>query len=199
MPKPIVCLSEQVRQYMEIFRSCFSKCQWKYFVIVLLGLVECEERKTMTGLLRVIGKRISLSGLSRFLSKWPWSPEQVAQTWIDRFREQMKPLVQVEHARLRAERPQSIGCPRATVVTEPALSVVEGLPDFRRLGACQAQRQKDGWPGVAFLEHGAESGPRALSHDWALRVAGEALSPSGSHVPPVFRLRGGRRTLSEQS
>ena len=36
MPKPIVCLSEQLRQFVEIFRSCFSKRQWKYFVIVLL-------------------------------------------------------------------------------------------------------------------------------------------------------------------
>ena len=66
MPKPIVCVSEQLRQYMELFRGCFSQRQWKYFVIVLLGLIECEERKTMSGLLRVIGERVSLSGLSRF-------------------------------------------------------------------------------------------------------------------------------------
>jgi hypothetical protein len=117
MPKPIVCLSEQLRQYLEVFRPCFSRRQWKYFVTVLLGLIECEERKTMTGLLRVVGEHISLSGLSRFLSKWSWSTEQVAQTWIDRFREQMKPAVLAEHARLRAERPKSIGRPRATVVT----------------------------------------------------------------------------------
>ncbi len=76
MPKPIVCLSEQLCQYLEAFRPCFSKRQWKYFVTVLLGLVECEERKTMTGLLRVVGERISLSGLSRFLSKWPWSADR---------------------------------------------------------------------------------------------------------------------------
>ena len=63
MPKPIVCLSEQLRQYLEVFRPCFSRRQWKYFVTVLLGLIECEERKTMTGLLRVVGERISLSGL----------------------------------------------------------------------------------------------------------------------------------------
>jgi hypothetical protein len=117
MPKPIVCLSEHLRQYLEVFRPCFSRRQWKYFVTVLLGLIECEERKTMTGLMRVVGERISLSGLSRFLSKWSWSAEQVAQTWIDRFREQMKPAVQAEHARLRAERSKSIGRPRATVVT----------------------------------------------------------------------------------
>jgi hypothetical protein len=80
MPKPIVCLSEHLRQYLELFRSCFSKRQWKYFVIVLLGLIECEERKTMTGLLRVVAEQVSLSGLSRFLNKWSWSPEKVAAT-----------------------------------------------------------------------------------------------------------------------
>jgi len=123
MPKPIVCLSEHLRQYMEAFRPCFSRRQWQYLrkrsfrVTVLLGLVECEERKTMTGLLRVVGERISLSGLARFLSKWPWSAAQVAQTWMDNFREQMQPRVQAEHARLKAERLPSIGRPRATVVT----------------------------------------------------------------------------------
>jgi hypothetical protein len=91
MPKPIVCLSEHLCQYMEAFQPCFSRRQWKYFVTVLLGLIECEERKMMTGLLRVVGERISLSVLSRFLSKWPWSAEQVAQTWMDCFREQMQP------------------------------------------------------------------------------------------------------------
>ncbi|HSF80338.1 MAG TPA: hypothetical protein VLA49_03840 [Anaerolineales bacterium] len=55
MLRPIVCLPERLRQYREAFRSCFSKYQWKYFVTVLLGLIECEERKTMTGLLRVVG------------------------------------------------------------------------------------------------------------------------------------------------
>ena len=69
MPKPIVCLSEQLCQYLEAIRYCFSKRQWKYFVTILLGLIECEEQKTIMGLLRVVGERISLSGLSRFLSK----------------------------------------------------------------------------------------------------------------------------------
>jgi hypothetical protein len=117
MPKPIVCLSTQLRQYLETFSSCFSRRQWKYFVTVLLGLIECEERKTLTGLLRVVGEQISLSGLSRFLNKWPWSPEKVAQTWLQRFRQRMTPLVQAEHQRLKAERPQCVGRPKATVVT----------------------------------------------------------------------------------
>lgn len=117
MPKPIVCLSEQLSQYLEAFRGCFSKRQWKYFVTVLLGLIECEERKTLTGLLRVVGEWISLSGLSRFMSKWPWSVTEVASTWQRRFRERMIVQVNAEHERLRAERPKRRGRPKQTVVT----------------------------------------------------------------------------------
>ena len=93
MPKPIVCLSDQLRQFLAAFRTCFTKRQWKYCVIVLLGLIECEERRTMTGLLRTIGERISLSGLSRFLNKWPWSPDRLADAWRQRFRQRMTSLV----------------------------------------------------------------------------------------------------------
>jgi hypothetical protein len=117
MPKPIVCLSEQLSQYLEAFRSCFSKRQWKYFVIVLLGLIECKERRTLTGLLRVVGERVSLSGLSRFLNKWSWSAEALTDTWLSRFRQRMEPLVQAEHVRLKAEWPKRIGRPKPTVVT----------------------------------------------------------------------------------
>lgn len=117
MPKPIVCLSEQLRQFLELFRCCFRKRQWKYFVTVLLGLVECEERKTMTGLLRVVGEEISLSGMSRFLNKWQWDASKVASIWQKRFCERMESSVQAEHDRLKAERPKSIGRPKETVVT----------------------------------------------------------------------------------
>jgi len=117
MPKPIVCLSEQLSQYLEAFRGCFSKRQWKYFVTVLLGLIECEERKTMTGMLRVVGEQISLSGLSRFLNKWPWSMPAVVTVWQARFGQRLEPLVQDEYARLQAEQPQRRGRPKKTVVT----------------------------------------------------------------------------------
>jgi hypothetical protein len=117
MPKPIVCLSDQLRQFLAAFRSCFTRRQWRYFVIVLLALIECEERRTMTGLLRTIGERVSLSGLSRFLNKWPWSPDKLANAWCQRFRQRMAPLVQTEHQRLKAERPKCVGRPKATVVT----------------------------------------------------------------------------------
>lgn len=117
MPKPIVCLSEQLHQYLELFRPCFSRRQWKYFVTVLLGLVECEERKTMTGMLRMVGEEVSLSGLSRFFSKWSWSPKEVADTWVKHFRQRLVPQVQAEHARLKAEQPKRVGRPQQTVVT----------------------------------------------------------------------------------
>ena len=136
MPKPIVCLSEQLCQFLEAFRGCFSRRQWKYFVTILLGLIECEERKTMTGLLRGVGEHISLSGLSRFLSKWPWSATEVAQTWLKRFRQRMEGLVQAEHDRLKVEGPKSIGRPKATVVTGYLIfdDSVHEKPKGRKMG-----------------------------------------------------------------
>ena len=88
MPKPIVCLSAPLRRFVERFRSCFSRRQWRYFVIVLLGLIECEERKTLTGLLRVIGESVSLSGLSRFLKAAHLPPGKTLKT----FEQQRLPL-----------------------------------------------------------------------------------------------------------
>jgi hypothetical protein len=136
MPKPIVCISEQLRQYLEIFRGCFSTRQWKYFVIVLLGLIECEERKTLCGLLRVIGEQVSLSGLSRFLNKWPWSPEAVAQSWQADFRQRLEPLVQAEHVRLKALAPKGVGRPKQTVVTGYLIfdDSVHEKPKGRKMG-----------------------------------------------------------------
>lgn len=106
MPKPIVCVSAALCQYAEAFRSCFSQRQWRYFVTVLMGLMECEERKTMTGMLRVVGERISLSGFSRFLNKWPWDHQAVARTWLKRFRELMTGAVLAKHQQLQADRPK---------------------------------------------------------------------------------------------
>jgi len=102
---------------LEAFRACFSKRQWKYFVTVLLGLVECEERKTMTGMLRVVAEQVSLSGFSRFLNKWHWSPSTMTATWQTRFRERLACQVQGEHQRLQVEQPKRRGRPKQTVVT----------------------------------------------------------------------------------
>ena len=65
-------------------------------MIVLLGLVECEERKTLTGLRRVIGESVSLSGVSRFLNQWRWSTTALAYLWGSYFCERMVEPVQAE-------------------------------------------------------------------------------------------------------
>ncbi len=117
MPKPIVCLSIAVCQFVELFRPCFSQRQWKYFVIVLLGLIECDGRRTLSGLLTGVGEKVSLCGLSRFFNRWHWSPAAVAQIWLGRFREQMPSQVEAEHQRQKAERQKRRGRPQATVVT----------------------------------------------------------------------------------
>jgi hypothetical protein len=117
MPTPIVCLSAALRQYAEAFRGCFSQRQWQYFVTVLLGLVECEGRRTLSGLLAKVADPVSVCGLSRFFSRWSWSADEVAQTWQRRFRQQRQPFVQAEQARQRAARPRRRGRPTATVVT----------------------------------------------------------------------------------
>jgi hypothetical protein len=136
MPKPIVCLSDVLCQFLESFDDCFSQRQRKYFVTVLLGLVECEGRSTLKELLRCVGEKISLSGLSRFLSRWPWSPAEVAAVWLVRFRQQMELLVEAEHVRQRAQRPKRRGRPRATVVTGYLIfdDSVHTKPKGRKMG-----------------------------------------------------------------
>jgi hypothetical protein len=86
-------------------------------VTVLIGLVECEERRTLTSLRRKAGDKPSLSGLSRFMGRWPWSAEQLSQIWLDHFRRDLAPQVITEHARQRTLRPLAVGRPKPTVVT----------------------------------------------------------------------------------
>ena len=64
---PIVCLDTGLRQFLTTFRGLFSKPQFKYFVTILLGLMLCQETKTLSGLLRQVDSGAALSGASRFL------------------------------------------------------------------------------------------------------------------------------------
>jgi len=189
MPKPIVCLSEALRQYLEIFRPCFNQRQWKYFVIVLLGLVECEERKTLSGLRRWGAERISLSGLSRFLSKWPWSPVEVARTWMARFRQRQAGLVQAEHERLQAEVPKRVGRPKATVVTGYLIfdDSVHTKPKGRKMSRL----------GQHILQQSTTHGDGALLVHGSVRLAWPALSSPNADVSPEICLPTRRRSLCE--
>lgn len=117
MPLPIICASAALCQFALPFRGIFSKPQWKYFVTVLLALVQSEDRRTLTGLLRKVLAQFSLAGLSRFFARAPWSETVLGQQWLAHFRTQLESVVQAEHQRQRAERPKRRGHPKATSVT----------------------------------------------------------------------------------
>jgi len=81
------------------------------------GFIQCEERRTLRGLLRQVAGVRDLSALSRFFAQAPWSARQVAQAWLRRFRNQMIPLVEAAHAHQQTSRPKRVGRPKKTVVT----------------------------------------------------------------------------------
>lgn len=117
MRLPSICLDEQLANYLEQFRSCFSQPQYKYFVTILLGLLLCQNGFTLSGVLRQVSQDVTLSGTSRFLSQAPWSTTDVCRQWQTAFQAEMRAEVQAEHARQRARQPKRRGRPRQTVVT----------------------------------------------------------------------------------
>ena len=82
------------------------------------------------------GGTSQLVGNVAFLSKWPWSTEEVAITWMKRFRERMEHEIEAEHQRLKKEMPKRIGRPKATVVTGYLIfdNLVHTKPKGRRMG-----------------------------------------------------------------
>jgi hypothetical protein len=117
MPQPIICLDEQVCHFAERFRSLYSKPQYQYFVTVLLGLMECDGRRTLSGLLHEVGQAPSLSGLSRFFSEAPWSQEAVVASWLSHFRTEMQPLVEAEREEQCKHQLKHRGRPKQPFVT----------------------------------------------------------------------------------
>jgi hypothetical protein len=117
MPVPIVCLDDEVRHFAERFGGLFTKPQYQYFVTVLLGLMECEGRRTLSGLVREVADHPSLWGLSRFLSEAPWSQEALVATWLKHFREEMQPQVEAERHHQRQQRLNRRGRPKEPLVT----------------------------------------------------------------------------------
>jgi SRSO17 transposase len=117
MSIPIICLDVRLCQFCETFRKHMSQPQYKYLVTVLLALMLCQEPHTLSGLLRQVADGQSISGLSRFMSRSPWSAVEVAGAWIERFHEQLAEAVAAEHARQRRHRPKRTGRLRKTVVT----------------------------------------------------------------------------------
>jgi hypothetical protein len=103
--------------FAERFRDHFSKPQYQYFVTVLLGLMLCEGRRTLSGLLRAVAEPTSLAGLSRFLSEAPWSQEDLVASWLTHFRHEMQFVVEAERHRQQSQRPKRRGRPKQPLVT----------------------------------------------------------------------------------
>ncbi len=117
MRVPIICMDGRLRDFAAAFRPCFSRPQHRYFEIVLLALLLCQEAKTLSALLRQVAVQATLSGLSRFFATAPWSTADVAQTWRQRFDTHVAPLVAAEQARQQAAQPKRRGRPTPPVVT----------------------------------------------------------------------------------
>lgn len=61
MPIPSLCLDPWLRQFIEAFAGCWSRPQKRHFVTVLLGLLQCQEAHTLTGLRRRVADTASLA------------------------------------------------------------------------------------------------------------------------------------------
>ena len=118
MPLPIDIMDQALGQYLGLFRDCFSQPQWQHFVTVLLALMQCEEHRTLSGLLRKIaGVGHRVDGLSHFFQHAPWPTARLVTRWWEHDGQVLGPLVAAEHAHQSAPRPQRRGRPRKTVVT----------------------------------------------------------------------------------
>jgi hypothetical protein len=117
MPQPIHIQDARLAQYMQLFSGVFSLPQWKYFVTVLLGLLHCDERRTLSALLRHVAVGVTIFGLCYFLRTAPWSVDQLTAVRQAHFYTQVAPLVAAAHAEQRAQQPRRRGRRKPTVVT----------------------------------------------------------------------------------
>jgi len=93
MLHPMIVQDARLVQYAQAFSAVFSLPQWKYLVTVLLGLLHCDERRTLSVLLRHIAVRVTIFGLCHFLRSAPWSVEALTAVRRARFYAQVAPLV----------------------------------------------------------------------------------------------------------
>ncbi|HEY1348423.1 MAG TPA: hypothetical protein VGF67_02210 [Ktedonobacteraceae bacterium] len=117
MPQPMIGLDKEVRHVAERFHPQFSQPQEQSFVTVRPGLMECEGRRTRSGLRSNVGPPPRLSGLSRLFSDAPWYCEQVVSRWQRHVRTEMHPQVEAEWERQRDPQPKRRGRPKEPLVT----------------------------------------------------------------------------------
>lgn len=71
MPQPLLCLDEEARHVAERFRTVCSKPQEESVVTVLLGRLEGEGRRPLSGIESNVGQPPSVREMRRFLSASP--------------------------------------------------------------------------------------------------------------------------------
>ena len=119
MSVPLECIDQSLSAYLELFRACFSKPQYRYFVIILLGIILFQGNGTVSNIIGQVGTQVTLSGASHFLGLAPWSSSQVSQVWQEQFRTELAPIVELTHRQQRAKqrKQKRKGRRRKTVVT----------------------------------------------------------------------------------
>ena len=117
MPQPIVCLDERLRQYLDHWRTHFTRPQFEHFVTMLLALLVGMKGPTLSHLKESVAGSKSLASLSRFLSRAPFCLEQVQEVSWKLFQERMSPVVGQRVQEQRSECPKHRGRPRKPVVT----------------------------------------------------------------------------------
>lgn len=133
MPLPILCIYESLQQYLMCYRDLLSIPQYTYFVIVLAGFIQCQQARTLSGLQRCVAQGGSLSRLSRFFARASWDLEALMSRWQERFRTQMRPVVQAELMRQQEEQPKRHG--RAISTRRNRVSHWGRLDDAQRKGS----------------------------------------------------------------
>lgn len=117
MPQPMLCLDEDVCHGAKRFDAVFSKPHSQSLVTVLLGRMECDGTRTLSGWRHEVGQTRSLRGLSRCVSEAPWSPEAVATGWLTHVCAELQPHVHHHCEQMRKAQPKRRGRPKEPLVT----------------------------------------------------------------------------------
>lgn len=97
MPQPSHIRDVRLMQYLRLFSNVFSLPQWKYVVTVFLGLLHCDERRTLSALLRQVFTKVTIFGLCYFLRTAKWSVEALTTVCQAHFYAQVAPLAAKVH------------------------------------------------------------------------------------------------------
>ncbi len=140
MAQPVIVQDATLCQFARSLAGVFSLPQWKYFVIVLLGLLHGDAAHTLSGILRQVAIRATVSGLSRFLKSAPWSVAALTAGREARFKAQVSAEIAQAHAEQRTQRPRRPGRPGETVVTGFLI-----LDDSTHIKRYAAAMEGQGW------------------------------------------------------